>query len=62
MHWLTVMMRRTATTKMASVFVSPLVPGQWAAMQVIASAQGRLDAWIDFAEQRHVVGRGRSRV
>ena len=32
------------------VFVSPLVPGQWAALEVTASAQGRLDAWIDFSD------------
>ena len=31
------------------VFQSPLVTGQWAAIDVIASAEGRLDAWIDFA-------------
>ena len=28
--------------------LTPLVPGQTAAVQVTASAQGRLDAWIDF--------------
>ncbi len=32
------------------VFLSPLVPGQWAALEVTASAQGRLDAWIDFSD------------
>ena len=38
------------------VFLSSLVPGQWAAVEVTASAQGRLDAWIDFGND----GNGRT--
>ncbi len=30
------------------VFVTPLMPGQTAAVEVVASAPGYLDAWIDF--------------
>lgn len=30
-------------------FLSPLMPGHWAAVEVLASDQGRLDAWFDFA-------------
>lgn len=29
-------------------FLTPLIPGQFAAIAVIASVNGRLDAWIDF--------------
>jgi hypothetical protein len=30
-------------------FLSPLTPGQTATIRVVASVQGRLDAWLDFA-------------
>jgi hypothetical protein len=33
-------------------FLTPLVPGQTAQVQVIASASGRLDGWIDFDGNR----------
>ncbi len=38
----------TADDEDGVTFISPLVPGQTATVQVIASAQGVLNAWMDF--------------